>query len=176
MAFPVVVPPGAKRIRTVDMHTTGEATRILYEGYPELAGTLLEQRAEAKAKYDRIRQTVLLEPRGHAEMYGVILRPATEFTGDKAHMGVLFMTSEGYSTVCGHATIALGRFLVDCHDANVFPRRNELKHNLETRSIELTLHAPCGLLYLTIPVNEEGTQSDGSRPVSFLSLSRLVST
>lgn len=33
-------------IKTVDMHTTGEPTRIVVSGFPDLEGTLLEQREE----------------------------------------------------------------------------------------------------------------------------------
>lgn len=43
-------------------------------------------------------------------MYGAVL---VEPDHPEAHIGVLFMHNEGYSTMCGHATIALGRYLVD---------------------------------------------------------------
>jgi trans-L-3-hydroxyproline dehydratase len=52
----------------------------------------------------------MLEPRGHAGMYGVIPTPACNPDADFA---VLFTHQEGYSTMCGHATIALGRWAVD---------------------------------------------------------------
>jgi trans-L-3-hydroxyproline dehydratase len=55
-------------VSCVDMHTTGEATRILYGGYPDLKGTLLEQRAQAKLHHDDIRKRLMFEPRGHDEM------------------------------------------------------------------------------------------------------------
>lgn len=41
-----------KPINTVDMHTTGEPTRIVYSGFPVLSGTLLKPRAQAKRDYD----------------------------------------------------------------------------------------------------------------------------
>lgn len=53
---------------------------------------------------------MLAEPRGHYDMYGAIL---VEPDLPDAHIAVLFMHNEGYSTMCGHATIALGRYLVD---------------------------------------------------------------
>lgn len=78
------------------MHTTGEPTRIIYAGYPVLGGTLLEQRAEAKSRYDHVRKSLMLEPRGHRDMYGAILRQDTELTAaGEAHIGVLFTTNEG---------------------------------------------------------------------------------
>ncbi|KIX94184.1 uncharacterized protein Z520_10211 [Fonsecaea multimorphosa CBS 102226] len=160
-----------KPISCIEMHTCGEPTRIVIEGYPDLHGTLLEQRAEAKTKHDHIRKRVLLEPRGHYDMYGAILRPQTELTmSDQADIGVLFMTNDGYSTMCGHATIALGRFLVDTHDLHIFPRRNEIKYDPRTRYAVVNLHAPCGLVEVTVPTNEDGSASDPERPVSFVSV------
>ena len=56
----------------------------------------------------------MLEPRGHNEMYGTLLIPETELAAtEEADIGVLFTHNEGYVTMCGHATIALGRFLLD---------------------------------------------------------------
>ncbi|OAP61516.1 hypothetical protein AYL99_03719 [Fonsecaea erecta] len=164
--------PENKPISCVEMHTCGEPTRIVIGGYPDLHhGTLLEQRAEAKTKYDHIRERVLLEPRGHYDMYGAILRPKTELTNSgEADIGVLFMTNDGYSTMCGHATIALGRFLVDTHDLDIFPRRNQIRFNPHTRYAVLNLHAPCGLVEVSVPTNETGSASDPQRPVSFVSV------
>ncbi|KAH0840391.1 Trans-L-3-hydroxyproline dehydratase [Fonsecaea pedrosoi] len=167
----LLLQPVNRPISCIEMHTCGEPTRIVIDGYPDLHGTLLEQRAEAKTKYDSLRQRVLLEPRGHYDMYGAILRPQTELTtSGKADMGVLFMTNDGYSTMCGHATIALGRFLVDTHDLAIFPRRNEIKYDPHTRYAVINLHAPCGLVEVTVPTNEDGSASDPQRPVSFVSV------
>jgi trans-L-3-hydroxyproline dehydratase len=158
-----------KPLTCVEMHTCGEPTRIVISGHPALQGTLLEQRAQAKAQYDHIRRRVMLEPRGHYDMYGAILRADTELTRTgEAHMGVLFTTNDGYSSMCGHATIALGRFLVDTHDLDVFPRRNEIQH--EGGVAVVNLHAPCGLLRVSVPVNEDGSKSDPTKPVSFVSV------
>ena len=156
-------------IHTVDMHTTGEPTRIVYKGYPLLKGTLLEQRAQAQNQYDYIRKQLMWEPRGHREMYGAILCQNTELTkSGEAHIGVLFTTNGGYSTMCGHATIAVGRFLVDTQDRDVFPRRKELKVNHESKTVRLNLHAPCGLVKVDVPVEENGVRTDVSKPVSFI--------
>jgi trans-L-3-hydroxyproline dehydratase len=134
-------------ISCVEMHTTVEPTRIVYAGFlPVLRGTLLEQRAQAKSEHDNVRKRLMLEPRGHCDMYGAILRQETELVrSGQAHIGVLFITNDGFSTMCGHASIALGRFLVDTHDLNVFPRRDELKFDPETRTTEINLHVPCGI-------------------------------
>ncbi|KAI9933041.1 hypothetical protein ASPWEDRAFT_115815 [Aspergillus wentii DTO 134E9] len=157
-------------IRCVDMHTTGEPTRIVYSGFPPLYGTLLEQRDQATQKYDHIRKRVMLEPRGHDGMYGAIIRPKTELvqSGD-AHVGTLFIHNEGFSTMCGHATIGLGRFFVDTHDPNVFPYRDQLKLDVATQTVNVNIHAPCGLIRVTVPTTADGRKSDPSRPVTFLS-------
>lgn len=148
-------------VRCIEMHTTGEATRIVYAGFPQLSGTLLKQRAEALAKYDHLRKRLILEPRGHFDMYGAILCLETEYTKvGKADIGVLFIHNEGYSTMCGHATLALGRYLVDS---------GMVSAQKGSTSLELTIHAPCGLVRVTTPINLEG-RSDPNRPVSFLSI------
>ncbi|ETN44731.1 uncharacterized protein HMPREF1541_10401 [Cyphellophora europaea CBS 101466] len=162
--------PHAGVISCVEMHTSGEPTRIVYAGHPQLTGTLLEQRAEAKAKYDHIRRRLNWEPRGHFDMYGAILRPETELTATgKAHIGVLFTTNDGYSTMCGHATIALGRLLVDS-DERIFAQRSKLEYDPESQTTQVKLHAPCGLLDVTVPTLKDGRRSDPSRPVSFTSV------
>jgi trans-L-3-hydroxyproline dehydratase len=167
---------GYSPITCVEMHTTGEPTRIITHGYPDISGTLLEQRAEAHVKHDHIRRRLLLEPVGHADMYGAILRPDTELTSSgEAHIGVLFChnakeSESGYSTMCGHATLALGRFLLDTQDRAVFPKRDEIVVDKTTLTAVVNLHAPCGLVRITVPVTEDGKKSDASRPVSFINV------
>ena len=168
--------PHLPQIKCVEMHTTGEPTRIVYEGFPEMQGTLLQQRNEAKKKYDHIRKQLMLEPRGHYDMYGAFLVYDTELvrSGD-AHIGVLFCHNEGFSSMCGHATIALGRFLVDCIDTVIFPQRQKLVQDLENNTTIVNLHAPCGLIRITVPTSQDGSKADSSRLVSFLSVPSFVS-
>ncbi len=92
-------------IDTLDAHTGGEPLRIITSGFPKLIGdTILERRRFAQENYDYLRTALMFEPRGHADMYGCILTaPVTP----NADFGVLFMHNEGYSTMCGHAIIAL---------------------------------------------------------------------
>ncbi|KAF3395987.1 Trans-3-hydroxy-L-proline dehydratase [Penicillium rolfsii] len=157
-------------IKCIDMHTTGEPTRIIYSGFPRLRGTLLEQRDQAMKQYDHIRKRIMLEPRGHYDMYGAILTSETELVQQgQAHIGTLFTHNGGFSTMCGHATIALGRFLVDTHDLTVFPQRNKLEFNPTTCEVVVNIHAPCGLVRVTVPTTSTGQESDPSRPVSFIS-------
>ncbi|KAK7556891.1 hypothetical protein IWX50DRAFT_699551 [Phyllosticta citricarpa] len=116
------------------MHPSGEPTRIIYSGFPSVTGALLEQRAAAKAHHDGVRKSVTHEPRGHKEMYGAALRPHAEHVDSgAAHMGILFLTHEGYSTMCGHATLAASRLLASTaaptsttHPLSSFRRRGRL--------------------------------------------------
>ncbi|GII87578.1 trans-3-hydroxy-L-proline dehydratase [Sphaerisporangium siamense] len=99
-------------IRTVDYHTGGEPFRIVTAGAPEIPGaTVLERRTAAAApEIDRVRRLLCHEPRGHADMYGCFLVPPDDAG---AHLGVLFWHKDGYSTACGHGTIALGVHAVE---------------------------------------------------------------
>ncbi|KAH7250632.1 hypothetical protein B0J15DRAFT_496565 [Fusarium solani] len=161
--------PASKVLRCVEMHVTGEPARIVYHGYPHLSGTLLEQREQALREHDDYRKRLLLEPRGHKDMYGAIIRRDTELirSGD-AHIGVLFCHSYGYSPMCGHATIALARFLVDTQDTSIFPNRHKLTVDENEKAVHIKLHAPCGVVAVIVPVTDD-SRCDQSRPIRFLS-------
>ena len=99
-------------LQTLDCHTGGEPLRIMLAGYPSPAGaTVLAKRDDCLARLDQFRQLLMYEPRGHADMYGVLLtapeRPDSLF-------GAIFMHNEGYSSMCGHATLALGKVALQC--------------------------------------------------------------
>jgi proline racemase len=93
------------RLRTIDAHAAGEPLRLIVDGFPSPRGrTMLEKREWVRAHADHLRRALMLEPRGHADMYGAIL---TEPVAPGSHAGVLFMHNEGYSTMCGHGIIAV---------------------------------------------------------------------
>lgn len=104
----------ALRLRTEDYHTAGEPFRIVTEGLPDIPGTTVgARRMNAIANengVDRIRELLCNEPRGHADMYGGFITPADD---DGADFGVLFWHKDGFSTACGHGTIALGVWAVE---------------------------------------------------------------
>jgi proline racemase len=99
------------RVETVDYHTGGEPFRIVTAGVPPLEGsTVLERRRYAREHLDHIRRLLVFEPRGHADMYGCHVVPPND---DGADLGVVFFHNEGYSTACGHGTIALVTWALD---------------------------------------------------------------
>jgi proline racemase len=105
----VAAPTGP--IRTVDYHTGGEPFRIVVDGVPDLAGTtVLERRAWAMRELEAVRHLLIDEPRGHADMYGAFVTPPNDAGAD---LGVVFFHNEGYSTACGHGTIALVTWALD---------------------------------------------------------------
>ncbi|MEZ5070014.1 MAG: proline racemase family protein [Bacteroidales bacterium] len=103
--------PGWQAFKTIDMHTGGEPLRILTDGCPDLPGsTLLEKRRYFRDRYDVIRKQLLWEPRGHADMVGAVLTPPC---GPDSDFGAFFLNNQGYSPLCGHAILALAKFVLD---------------------------------------------------------------
>jgi proline racemase len=90
-------------IDTVDYHTAGEPFRIV-AGQRLRGVTILEKRRDAEERLDHLRRLLVNEPRGHADMYGCFV---TEPEDGGADLGVVFFHNAGYSTACGHGTIAL---------------------------------------------------------------------
>ncbi len=98
-------------VSTIDAHAGGEPLRIITSRLPPLRGdTILARRQEMVAHHDALRRMLLWEPRGHADMYGAVL---TSPVTPGADFGVLFLTNEGYSTMCGHGIIALTAALLE---------------------------------------------------------------
>ncbi|HEY7690985.1 MAG TPA: proline racemase family protein [Gaiellaceae bacterium] len=98
-------------ITAVDYHTGGEPFRIVTGGVEPLEGaTILEKRRFALEHLDHVRRLLVYEPRGHADMYGCLV---TEPEDDGADLGVVFFHNAGYSTACGHGTIALVTWAIE---------------------------------------------------------------
>lgn len=126
-------------IHTCEMHTGGEPVRIVTAGYPEIRGaTILDKRRDVEARLDHLRRRLMFEPRGHGGMYGVI--PVQPDLPD-ADLAVLFMHNQGYSTMCGHAVIALGRYAVD----------RGLVEAVEPET-RVAIQCPCGLVVAHVAV------------------------
>ena len=100
-------------VTAIDYHTAGEPFRIVTGGAPEAAGgTVAERRKRAPGceALDAVRRLLCHEPRGHADMYGCFLVPPDDAGAD---LGALFWHKDGYSTACGHGSIALGAWAVE---------------------------------------------------------------
>jgi proline racemase len=128
-------PTSWTRIRTIDMHTGGEPLRVFTSGLPPIEGnTVLEKRRYFREHYDHIRTGTMWEPRGHADMYGAVVTPSLD-----ADFDVFFLHNEGYSTMCGHAIIALTTLAVET---------GLLRHDRArpdgSSEIQLTFNVPAG--------------------------------
>jgi proline racemase len=102
---------GQTAVSTVDYHAAGEPFRIVTGGVEPIAGsTMLEKRRFAQDRLDGVRRLLVNEPRGHADMYGGFVTEPVEPGSD---LGVLFFHNAGFSTACGHGTIALATWAVE---------------------------------------------------------------
>ena len=132
-------------IRTVDYHTAGEPFRIATGGVPELEGrTVLQRRRWAIEHLDAVRRLLVNEPRGHADMYGGFVTPPDD---DWADLGVVFFHNEGYSTACGHGTIALVTWAIESGRIRVTPG---------ARSVAVTVDVPSGRLMCHARFDDDG--------------------
>jgi 4-hydroxyproline epimerase len=106
-AAPQVPIPAA--ISVVDSHTEGEPTRVVVDGWPEVAGeTMAARREELRRQHDHLRRAVVCEPRGHDAVVGALLTPPVA-AGSAA--GVVFFNNVGYLGMCGHGLIGVARTL-----------------------------------------------------------------
>ncbi|MDX1666607.1 MAG: proline racemase family protein, partial [Saprospiraceae bacterium] len=142
--------PCRERVRTIDAHTGGEPLRIVLSGVPMPEGNdVLSRRAYMRDKLDLYRRMLMHEPRGHADMYGCLPVPPND---EGADFGVIFMHNAGYSTMCGHAIIALAKLTVEMGWKPV--------EEPETRVV---IDAPCGRIEAFVKI-ENGKPKE----VSFL--------
>lgn len=155
------------RITTIDMHTGGEPLRVIIDGLPPIDGrNVLEKRRYFRDHYDHLRRGLMWEPRGHADMYGAVITPSTD-----ADFDVFFLHNEGYSTMCGHAIIALAKLAVETNLVS----KNEITFNVpagrilaravvsEGHVIETSFRNVPSFLYL----RDEQVEVDGIGPVRF---------
>jgi proline racemase len=130
-------------LRTIDAHTAGEPLRLIVDGFPHVEGaSMLERREWVRAHHDHLRTALMLEPRGHQDMYGALLTEP-EHAGSDA--GVLFMHNEGYSTMCGHGVIAVVTIALE--RGLIVPRAG---------ASEIVLDSPAGPIRATARVRKEG--------------------
>lgn len=130
------------RIRTIDAHTAGEPLRLVIEGLPAPEGrTMLDKRAWAEKRLDHLRKGLILEPRGHTDMYGALL---TEPVSPEANAGILFMHNEGWSTMCGHGIIAVTTIAIE--RALIWPGDGDGAGGRKPASAAICYDTPAGLV------------------------------
>ena len=134
------------KIKTIDMHTGGEPLRVIIDGFPVLEGSsVLEYRNFIKNNYDHLRLALMHEPRGHADMYGCILLPPND---KEADFGILFLHNEGYSTMCGHAIIAISNLAIKMKWVEVTSPETHIK-----------IDAPCGRINSFVKIKNGKVES-----------------
>ena len=107
-------------IETIDTHTLGQPTRIVLKGFPRLAGrTLAERSRDLLRRHDAYRRALMLEPRGHAMMFGAVVTPPAARGAD---LGLVFMDGGGAVQMCVHGTIGAVTALVET--GRLAPARN----------------------------------------------------
>ena len=127
------------QIKTIDSHTMGESTRIIYDGFPDPPGnTMMEKKKYVEAHFDHYRTALMLEPRGHRDMFGALL---TEPINKEADFGVIFMDSGGYLNMCGHGSIGTASMVVETGMVMVTEPYTEV-----------VLEAPSGLIRTSVHV------------------------
>jgi len=155
-----------QQIRTVDYHTAGEPFRIVTAGVPEIEGKTVRQRREFARQskdVDFVRRLLCHEPRGHADMYGCFPVPPDD---DGAHLGVLFWHKDGYSTACGHGTIALGAWAVEAGRVKA-PRDG-------TGTVDVVIDVPSGRVTARVQTMQGAARSVAFRNVPACVIARNV--
>jgi proline racemase len=129
------------------------------DGFPRVEGdTMLERREWVRANCDHLRTALMLEPRGHADMYGALL---TEPEHPDSDAGVLFMHNEGYSTMCGHGVIAVVTMAIE--RGLIVPRGGD----------DVVLDSPAGRIRARAHVRREGGRTRVER-VSFVNVPSFI--
>ena len=131
-----------RMINAVDSHTMGEPTRIITGGVPVIPGKTMPEKKEYLEKHlDHLRTAIMLEPRGHNDMFGSII---TVPTMPEADLGIIFMDGGGYLNMCGHGSIGAATVAVE---TGMIPMVEPYTN--------LTLEAPAGLVKAKVKVENE---------------------
>jgi len=131
-----------RMINAVDSHTMGEPTRIITGGVPVIHGNTMPEKKEYMEKHlDYLRTAIMLEPRGHNDMFGSII---TAPTMEEADLGIIFMDGGGYLNMCGHGSIGAATVAVE---TGMVPMVEPYTN--------ITLEAPAGLVKAKVKVVNE---------------------
>lgn len=95
----------------VDMHSAGAQARVVTGGVPYAPGaTIAEKRLYLREHADHLRKILMYEPRGGAQMSGSLI---VEPCDPRADVGIIFIESGGWLTMCGAGTIGAATALVE---------------------------------------------------------------
>lgn len=136
-----------ERFATIDYHTAGEPFRIVPDLGIAIDGDDVASKrvfAAASPEVDRARRLLCFEPRGHADMYGGFI---VEPDDAGAHLGVLFWHKDGFSTACGHGTIALGVWAIE----------SGLVTADESGTTDVVIDVPSGRVTARVRTDQAGT-------------------
>jgi len=125
---------------------------------------MLDKRAWAMKRLDHLRRAIMLEPRGHADMYGALI---TEPVSPGAQAGLLFMHNEGWSTMCGHGVIAVSTIALE----------RELVWHRDTAasgSTGLAFDTPAGTVHARARVERRGDGPPRVTSVAFRNVPSFV--
>jgi proline racemase len=154
-------------VTTVDYHTAGEPFRIVTSGVGPIPGaTILEKRRHAQEHLDGIRALLVNEPRGHADMYGCFV---TDPVAEGSDLGVLFFHNAGFSTACGHGTIALATAALETGMLPLREPETDLRFDVPSGTLAVTASVGCGRVrnvrFRNVPafVYAEGIEVETSR-------------
>ena len=130
----------SRMINAIDSHTMGEPTRIVVGGVPNIKGkTMAEKKQYLVDNLDHIRTSIMLEPRGHENMFGSVL---TQPCDDSADFGIIFMDAGGYLNMCGHGSI--GAVTVAIETGMVEPKEPVTTVIMDTPAGVITAKATVG--------------------------------
>ncbi|EQI20279.1 proline racemase [Clostridioides difficile] len=142
----------SRSIQAIDSHTAGEATRIVVGGIPNIKGNSMPEKKEyLEENLDYLRTAIMLEPRGHNDMFGSV---RTQPCCPDADFGIIFMDGGGYLNMCGHGTIGA---MTAAIETGVVPAVEPVTH--------VVMEAPAGI------IRGDVTVVDGkAKEVSFLNV------
>ena len=135
----------SRSIHAVDSHTMGEPTRVVVGGVPQIPGkTMPEKKKYLEDHLDYLRTAIMLEPRGHNDMFGSIVTTACN---PEADFGIIFMDGGGYLNMCGHGSIGAATVAVE---TGIVPMKEPVT--------EVNMEAPAGLIRAKVQVKNEKVQ------------------
>jgi len=126
-----------REVYSIDSHGAGMISRMLMGPFiwPKCK-TMAEKRDYFIKNYDSVRRAVMLEPRGHDNMFGSVL---CEPCDPRADVGVIFIHTGGILNMCGHGTIAMCTGLTECGIVNIAGKEY----------VDIKIDTPAGLVSAT---------------------------